>query len=519
MAHVANGQIAGKGDLVSLLAGDENASFASLLGLGEDGHAAAHRDDRSPTKQGNRTKEKESHEGQTSTPRDLKSSATLNPSRLQTIPSAGIAPWQLESGDSGASEDAGDVFLSPSLTGTTNVAPQVRTQPSWADAGGVNAVASNRQQVINENAAEMAPFHDLNDPELIEPSKGTIVKNQDTTAIEPVGPSSSKGEGPAVAASSSVTAGVLQLSGGTVSNGIPTLMPQAGMDPGSAKISTVQISSTSSHESKPDKEGQNPAISAAQQVSDSPTESGAGQASSSAPSQSVAGAVSSSTAGDHSQGNASDTHRGSSDAKEVVAVSRVPTTQTPQGSALGSAGSAHGHSVLVNSSRPDVVRNSMPNTQLKDPVSLRVADANTTRLLGNAMRGDLRVGVQTEAFGRVTIQTNAQGGQLSAQLSLENAKESATLAAHLPGVEQKIVQQQGLNASIRLVGGFDGGAGAGSMGRDQSGSARREPERYQTNVVMRQEGIGHDSSNEARGVETALLGRKYWASSRLDVTV
>jgi hypothetical protein len=135
------------------------------------------------------------------------------------------------------------------------------------------------------------------------------------------------------------------------------------------------------------------------------------------------------------------------------------------------------------------------------------------------MRSDLRVGVQTEAFGRVTIQTNAQGGQLSAQLSLENAKESAALAAHLPGVEQKIVQQQGLNASIRLVSGFDGGAGAGSMGRDQSGSDRREPERYQTSVAMRQEGSGHDPSNEARGVETALLGRKYWVSSRLDVTV
>ena len=101
------------------------------------------------------------------------------------------------------------------------------------------------------------------------------------------------------------------------------------------------------------------------------------------------------------------------------------------------------------------------------------------------MRGDLRVGVQTEAFGRVTIQTNTQGGQLSAQLSLENAKEGATLAAHLPGVEQKIVQQHGLNASVRLVGGFDGGAGAGSMGRDQSGAGRREAERYRGDVAMR----------------------------------
>jgi hypothetical protein len=523
VAHLANGQIAGKGDLVSLLAGDENASFASLLGLGGGGHAAAHRDDGSRAKQGNRPKEKESHEGQTPASQNPKLSATLNSPRLQAIPNVAIAPWQLESGNPRATEDAGDVSPSSSIAIATNVAPQDRKQPFLADARGVNALVSNRQQVLDENAAEVAPFHDLNDPELIEPSKGTIVKNQDTTATEPVAPSNGKGADPAVAHSSSATASLAQLSGGTADNGSPSFIPKAVIDPGSVDVSMTRSPSTPNHETRPDREGQNSTISAAQQLSDSPAENGRGQVSSSATPQGIIDAASSSTAGDHSQGNAGDAHRGSPDAKEVVAVSRVPTTQTQQGSALatlGSAGSANGHSTLINATHPEPVQGSTPpNTQLKDVASLRVADANTTRLLGSTMRSDLRVGVQTEAFGRVTIQTNAQGGQLSAQLSLENAKESATLAAHLPGVEQKIVQQQGLNASIRLVSGFDGGAGAGSMGRDQSGSDRREPERYQTSVAMRQEGIGHDPSNEARGVETALLGRKYWVSSRLDVTV
>ena len=129
------------------------------------------------------------------------------------------------------------------------------------------------------------------------------------------------------------------------------------------------------------------------------------------------------------------------------------------------------------------------------------------------------MGVQTEAFGRVTIQTSAQGGQLSAQLSLENAKESAALAAHLPMVEQKIAQQHGLDASVRLVGGQDGGAGAGSTGRDQSGSGRRNPEPYHNEVMVRPGGIDQGSSSESRGVEPALLGGKYSVSSRLDVTV
>jgi hypothetical protein len=135
------------------------------------------------------------------------------------------------------------------------------------------------------------------------------------------------------------------------------------------------------------------------------------------------------------------------------------------------------------------------------------------------MRGDLRVGVHTEAFGRVTIQTNAQGGQLSAQLTLENSKDSAALAAHLPAVEQKMIQQHGLTASVRLVGGFDGQAGGGSAGRGQSEAGQKEAERHRNDVVMRSGAIEQGSSNESRAVETILLASRYSLPARLDVTV
>jgi hypothetical protein len=209
------------------------------------------------------------------------------------------------------------------------------------------------------------------------------------------------------------------------------------------------------------------------------------------------------------------------DTKEVAADGHVSPPQTSQSTTvegLGSGGPVHGHSLLMNSNHPESTRESSPGAQLNELASPRTEDASA-RMLGSAMRGDLRVGVHTEAFGRVTIQTNAQGGQLSAQLSLENPKESATLAAHFPGVEQRIVQQHGLNASVRLVGGFDGGAGGGSMGRDQSGAGRREPERYRSDVAGQPGDIEHAFSNEGLAVETVLLGGQYLASSRLDVTV
>jgi len=238
----------------------------------------------------------------------------------------------------------------------------------------------------------------------------------------------------------------------------------------------------------------------------------------SAPLQGVDMASASATGG-HSQGNGNDAHRGSPDTKEAVGDALAPNT--PQAGTFGGVspgGSLHGQLGPTNSTHLGPARESVPSAQLKAPSSPAVEDSSAARLLGSTLRGDLRMGVQTEAFGRVTIQTSAQGGQLSAQLSLENAKESAVLAAHLPMVEQKIAQQHGLNASVRLIGGHDGGAGAGSTGRDQSGSDRRDPQLYHNEVMARSGGIDQSFSSEGRGVEPALLGGKYSVSSKLDVT-
>ena len=182
-------------------------------------------------------------------------------------------------------------------------------------------------------------------------------------------------------------------------------------------------------------------------------------------------------------------------------------------------GSVQAHPKMANPIQSEPAREPVPSALSREPPLPRAVDADTARVLGNVVRGDLRVGVQTEAFGRVTIQTSAQGGQLSAQLSLENAKESAALAAHLPSAEQRIVQQHGLNASVRLAGDFAGGAGSASTGRDQSGSGRRDPERYHDETATRPGGFEHNSSNEDRGVAPAVLGGVQLASSRLDVTV
>ena len=215
---------------------------------------------------------------------------------------------------------------------------------------------------------------------------------------------------------------------------------------------------------------------------------------------------------------ASTIHRGAVGTNETQTGTIVPVSKKSGGDfsgALAPDTSLRGHPALLNSNHFESVRGLAADGEFREPTSAQSADANAARLLGSAMRGDLRVGVRTEAFGHVTIQANAQGGELSAQLSLENAKESAALAAHLPVAEHRLIQQHGVTASVRLAGGFGGSAG-GSTRREQPGSNRGDSKPY---AAMRSGQIEHDSSNEARGVEAAVVVRSHFVASKLDVTV
>lgn len=521
VAHVANEQLAGTGDLISLLGGDENSSFALLLNLGGNTPHAADGVDGSREKQGIRSKEKQSDQRQAPALGHPEPGVTLDPAGMQILPSVGGAPWRLESGDFGAAETIKDELSVQLAAEEASGKPSLRT-PAAIDVRTVGAPVTNREPAHDENAAEKTPTGNLSDPERTEPSKIATAKNQGPIATRAIAAPDDQDRVPAVMQSSSATREVVQPSGGLGDNGVAVPIPQGEATPMLAGISAVQrYSAALSHGVTSDGQRQDPAISMGGRWSGVPAESGGGQVRSSTPMQGVVDTASSSTAGGRGQGGGTDTHRSPIDTKEVAADGHVPPPQIPQSSsveALSTSSSVHEHSVLMNSNHPESTRESSPGAQLNELASPRTEDVSA-RLLGSAMRGDLRVGVHTEVFGRVTIQTNAQGGQLSAQLSLENPKESATLAAHLPGVEQRIVQQHGLNASVRLVSGFDGGAGGGSMGRDQSGAGRREPERYHSDIAGQPGDIERDFSNEGRGVETVLLGSQYLGSSRLDVTV
>ncbi|HEV2575619.1 MAG TPA: hypothetical protein VGU25_00290 [Acidobacteriaceae bacterium] len=155
----------------------------------------------------------------------------------------------------------------------------------------------------------------------------------------------------------------------------------------------------------------------------------------------------------------------------------------------------------------------------REAVMQHAADASTSRMLTNAMRGELHVGLHTEAFGRVTIQTNTALGQFSAQVSLEDSKQSAALAAHFPAVEQRILQEHGLDASVRIVSESHSATGGNSTGNSQHGSGANDETRGERRSGRAfEQSIGGRSRVAVGEIASERAGRNA-ALGRLDVTV
>ena len=126
---------------------------------------------REPRKQGNRPKEKETDEKQSSALEKSGSDIKSNLQGLQTLPSIGGVPWHFESGDFAAAGAARDEPSLRSAAETTNRELTLHMRPA-ASVRTVDASGSNRQQILDENGAKTIPFPELKDPKLIKPSQG-----------------------------------------------------------------------------------------------------------------------------------------------------------------------------------------------------------------------------------------------------------------------------------------------------------------------------------------------------------
>ena len=518
VSQPVNGKIGGMGDLASLL-GDNangNGNFASLLKFDGNDASEIHHVDEGQGRRGARPREKQKDESQQVLKAASKSGIASDPSSQRPLSTGVFVPWRLESPDIVGKSVIGTDSLSPN--NVTNEATSFRSgSPMLSDA---SEHEISQQRTPDEIDTRMAAVPFLNESDMLRASDEAIPNNRNRTGEST--PTGNERQSPVVAQSQPITLDAGTLPKASIDTDASVLRSPVQPNLQAAETAVVEGLVAQRHEAKSAISGPDVPIGMGKQVRDGGLDGEEARRKTAGGPDGVVSATLASTSGGSSRGNSSDAHRGTPDGKGEVTESRLWLSGVSRDGNLAAPvpGSlAHGHAGMKGPAFHELVPQQVPGGSLKESAPAREVNSSVARLLGSAVRSDLRVGVQTEAFGRVTIQTNAQGGQLSAQLSLENAKESATLAAHLPAVEQKIAQQHNLATSVRLAGGFDGGASAGFTGRDQSGPSRRDRDQYPGNVMMHSGEGERPASTETQGIDAPLLGSRYLLSSRLDVTV
>ena len=114
----------------------------------------------------------------------------------------------------------------------------------------------------------------------------------------------------------------------------------------------------------------------------------------------------------------------------------------------------------------------------------------SAKLLQTASQSEMRVGLQSQEFGNITIHTSAVGQTVSAQISVEHPELARELAARLPEAQTKFGISQ--NVEVRISDGQQFSAGTGS----NSSSAGQDQQSY------RQSQANNSNSAAFRSVST-----------------
>jgi hypothetical protein len=108
---------------------------------------------------------------------------------------------------------------------------------------------------------------------------------------------------------------------------------------------------------------------------------------------------------------------------------------------------------------------------------------NTARLIQSMGQTDMRVGMRSNEFGNISINTSATRDLISAQISLDHSELARTLATHVPEMQARFGGNQAMDVRIDMNGqatgqgmgtsaGMSEGSGDGSRGdRQQRGNS------------------------------------------------
>jgi hypothetical protein len=207
----------------------------------------------------------------------------------------------------------------------------------------------------------------------------------------------------------------------------------------------------------------------------------------------------------------------------VAATHAQNTANDAAAQTASTLGRAAGHGAGADNAAP--ASSAATSTQ---PV---VNSAKLTQAMGQS---EMRVGMRSNEFGNISINTSTVKDGISAQISVDHSELAKTLAAHLPEMQARLGSSQQMDVRIDMngertghgtgtaAGGSNGSNGAnganGSNGSGGSGDDARGSRRQTSGNSSSQSGSGYSGGSLQPVAATAVTGDGRY-NSRLDVRV
>jgi len=155
--------------------------------------------------------------------------------------------------------------------------------------------------------------------------------------------------------------------------------------------------------------------------------------------------------------------------------------------------------------------------------SIAVPDAspaiNSARLIQSMGQTEMRVGMRSNEFGNISINTSSTRDVISAQISVDHGELAKTLAAHLPEMQARLGGDQPMNVRIDMNG-VNTGLGSGTSGGTANGSAdQSQGGRQQASNASSSYSANSIPERQFSPVAAAMASGDGRLNARLDITV
>ena len=127
----------------------------------------------------------------------------------------------------------------------------------------------------------------------------------------------------------------------------------------------------------------------------------------------------------------------------------------------------------LGSNAPSAATDAMASGTLTETVN--VPAVSSAQLIQSIRHSEMRLGMQSDEFGSMSISTSLGRQSLSAQISTDHSELSRALAVHLPAMEQKLSTAYGVPVKVEV----NSGTSSQSTSTDTSSAQQRQSERQQ----------------------------------------